>query len=824
MRQVRRPIVAVSATAALLLIQALIDPTGLLALVGWPGGTPRFDLWWPVARYVVFVPVMLAVVWWAAVRAGDRFWTLTAGVVLAALLAQFAACLAMTGDVPLSAWAAGYIAAKAVPSALMVAGVVRIVERVVARRAARAGLETALRAPSTDGFSVWPAAVAFGAIAPLLAGSWWTGATYAPGIPTPRPGSDALGIVGMLVAIALLIGAAWLGIRWMRRRVPGFLGTWLGALVAGGLVGLVQGVIGLVVDDGFRGDLWPLMATYVHVADGLAFGACTGWIAAVVALVADRVVARRAGRKGLETRPPASGAPQPAEDSTSPARVAAAVGVGVAVVAVTAITASLLAPAAPAVATARNEASVPAGFLRVEDGRFTDGEGHQVLLRGVNVNQLVDFYQATPDLPVTRELTEQDFADMATYGFNVVRLGMSWSALEPTRGELDPAYLAQVKQAVAWGDEHGIRTVLDMHQDGWSNLPTAEGTVCRPGTDPMWGYDGAPEWATHWDGAPRCSFTGRDISPAGDRAFEHFWFDTDGIQTALARTWGELAGEFADEQAVAGFDLLNEPGFGETAPLTTSKKNGEFSAKAITAIREAGAPQIVFVEPSILWSGLGFDSGPSIGFTDDLNVAFSPHLYAESITMDASLGLPTIVSTERQFELGQRVADELGMPMWSGEYGYWGDEASTAAHLSRYAVEEDARILGSAYWVWKQACGDPQNGIQELGNALLSEDCATGEDAPRKDHLLNILSRAYPQQAPGVITTLEAGTSGDDGAEFSFTGVVDEPRCGLQVWIPGEAEPEFTEQRGLSRLALEQVDGGWIATGCAEGEYALATE
>ncbi|GAA1789675.1 cellulase family glycosylhydrolase [Agromyces lapidis] len=823
MRALRRPIVAVAATSLLLIIQAVIDPTGLLALVGWPGGTPRFDLWWPVARYIVFVPVMLAVVWWAAVRAGDRFWTLTAGVVLAAQLAQFAACFAMTGDLALAAWAGGYVTAKAVPTALIVAGVVRVVERMVARRR---GLDTAMRAYSTDGTkgaTVWPAAITVGAVAPLLAGSWWTGATYAPGIPTPRPGTDALGIVGMLVAIALLIGAAWLGIRWMRRRVPGFLGTWLGALVAGGLLGLAQGVIGLVVDDGFRGDLWPLMATYIHVADGLAVGACTGWIAAIVALIADRVVAQRAARSaGLADS--AAGDAANEQRDVSPARIAAGAGVGVAVVAVAAIAATLIAPAAPAVATADNEASVPVGFLRVEDGRFTDGEGHQVLLRGVNVNQLVDFYQARPEVPVTRELTEQDFADMATYGFNVVRLGMSWSALEPTQGELDPEYLATVKQAVAWGEQHGIRTVLDMHQDGWSNLPTAEGTVCRPGTDPMWGYDGAPEWATHWDGTPRCSFTGRDISPAGDRAFEHFWFDTDGIQTALARTWGELAGEFADEKAVAGFDLLNEPGFGETAPVTTSKKNGEYSAKAIAAIREAGAPQIVFVEPSILWSGLGFDSGPSRGFTDDLNVAFSPHLYAESITMDASLGLPTIVSTERQFELGQRVADELGMPMWSGEYGYWGDDASTTAHLERYAAEEDRRMLGSAYWVWKQACGDPQNGIQELGNGLLSELCATGEEAPRKEHLLSILSRAYPQQAPGALTSLRAGVAGDDRAEFTLTGVVDQPTCGLQVWVPGTAEPEFSEERGLSRVELEQVDGGWLVTGCADGEYALASE
>lgn len=125
----------------------------------------------------------------------------------------------------------------------------------------------------------------------------------------------------------------------------------------------------------------------------------------------------------------------------------------------------------------------------------------------------------------------------------------------------------------------------------------------------MGGYDGAPESATLTDGAPRCEFIVRDISPAGDRAFQVFYFDTDGIQTALAKTWGKLAGEFKDEPMVAGFDLLNEPGFGETARVTTAHKLGDFFDKAITEIRAGGAPQMVFIEPSILWSGLVFDSG-----------------------------------------------------------------------------------------------------------------------------------------------------------------------------------------------------------------------
>ncbi|MDR2998395.1 MAG: cellulase family glycosylhydrolase [Microbacterium sp.] len=805
--RIRRPLVAVLTAAVLIVLQAVVDPTGLLALVGWPGGTPRIDLWWPIARYIVFVPVMLGMLWWGALRTAGRFWTMTAAGTLSVLIAQAVTVLAMTLDPLLAGWSAGYVTAKAVPAALIIAAVTRL-----------AGGRPEADEPRPRG-SAWPPAIVVAALAPLLAGSWWTGGAYAPLLPVPRVEH---GVVLMAVGVLLLCASAWLGIRWCRRRVPGFLGTWLGAMIGGGLFGLVVAVVSLIVDSGFTGELAPLLNTYIFVADGFSFGAAVGWIAALVALIADRVVAGRAApadkstSRGSDAADDPHDAHIPAGDAQRPGIRPVPVLACVAVLAVSTTVGALL--TAPITRTEADH--VPAGFLRVQDGHIADGEGNQVLLRGVNVNQLVDFYQARPDVPVNRPLTEQDYSDMAALGFDVVRLNISWSALEPKQGSLDPTYLGKIEDAVAWGKAHGIRTVLDMHQDGWSNAPTQPGDVCRPGTDPMWGYDGAPEWATQFDGTPRCSFTGRDISPAGDRAFEHFWFDTDGVQSALVRTWGELAGVFADEPAVAGFDLLNEPGFGETAPATPSAELGRFWSRAIDAIRDAGAPQIVFVEPSILWSGLGIDSGPTLGFTEDANVVFSPHLYAESITMDHSLGLPTIVGIERQFEAAQRVAEEHDMILWSGEYGYWGDDASIEQRMTRYAAEEDRRMLGSAYWVWKQSCGDPQNGIGPLGLALVPEDCETGEDAPGNKDLLRLLSRAYPQSAPGRITSLASAETGADG-RLALSGTTAQDGCGLSVWVPGTAEPEVTKSTGLTDIASEQVDGGWMLTGCASGDYAM---
>src|SRR6187401_2571150 len=123
----RRPLVALAATIVLVAVQAILDPTGLLALVGWSGAVPQFDRGlWPFAPYVIFIPVLLVVVWWVARRAGDRFWTLAVGNVLAVLLAQAATLLAMTGDFANSAWGAGYVTGKALPAALLIAAFTRL--------------------------------------------------------------------------------------------------------------------------------------------------------------------------------------------------------------------------------------------------------------------------------------------------------------------------------------------------------------------------------------------------------------------------------------------------------------------------------------------------------------------------------------------------------------------------------------------------------------------------------------------------------------------------------------------------------------------------
>ncbi|GAA0385147.1 hypothetical protein Acor_48390 [Acrocarpospora corrugata] len=304
-------------------------------------------------------------------------------------------------------------------------------------------------------------------------------------------------------------------------------------------------------------------------------------------------------------------------------------------------------------------------------------------------------------------LTEDDLQKLAAKGANVARLGISWALLEPTPGVWDTGYLARIREAVDWAEDAGIYTVLNLRQDR----------------------------------AP----------------------------TGLYATWGRLAGEFAGESAVAGFDLMNEPATGEQPPLTSSLLLGKDYAEAIAAIRAAeraarGFPHLIFFQPSALWSELGFDAAPPPGFSPDPNLVFAPHPAPDS----------TLVAPERGLALAARMAGRYGSALWIGDW---------AGDPRRHAAAEDEGLIGGAV----RATADPP------------------------------ASRAYPRAAPGRLTSLWSGAE-RRGLRLSGTG--GGGHCDLDVWVPGEERPAVAST-GITSIAFREVPGGWRISGCPAGDYRL---
>ncbi|HEX7135270.1 MAG TPA: cellulase family glycosylhydrolase [Iamia sp.] len=445
---------------------------------------------------------------------------------------------------------------------------------------------------------------------------------------------------------------------------------------------------------------------------------------------------------------------------------------------------------------------------------FVDGDGREVLLRGANFNALGDYHQADPAFAPTRPPTDADWDGMAAAGFGVVRLIVSWSALEPVRGQIDTAYVERIRQAIDAAAARRIYTVVDMHQDAWGKfIATPPGTVCPEGTEPAIGWDGAPQWATLTDGAETCRPLGyREGSAAVRAAFTAFYENRDGIRDAFAATWHRLVAALGDTPAIAGYDLLNEPNLVLEA-TASEQRYTELLRSTLAEVRageaEAGvAPRVVFVEPIVLYPLPG--SLPTHPLAMDDQLAFAPHNYAEVIG-------PKILTVEQTFEVAVATATERDWPLWIGEHGVFAVDDATRDVNRRFAAAQDAALAGGAQWQWRQWCGDPHaigvpgRAVTEVQVQLNDVTCPADASTGPNDELMRVAGRAYPRAAPGRLTDLD---SDPDARTVSITGVIDDDLASggdLVVWIPGEERPEI-EGQGLGEPVLSQVPGGWYVT------------
>lgn len=121
----------------------------------------------------------------------------------------------------------------------------------------------------------------------------------------------------------------------------------------------------------------------------------------------------------------------------------------------------------------------------VQGTSFLDSEGRTLLFRGCSVggdSKIPLDPEAPPESVsfVGRPFPEQDadthFARLAGWGFNLVRLVITWEAVEHAGpGIYDEEYLSYLRNIVKAAEPHGIFVYLDPHQDAWSRFTGGSG-------------------------------------------------------------------------------------------------------------------------------------------------------------------------------------------------------------------------------------------------------------------------------------------------------------------------------------------------------------
>ncbi|WP_157260780.1 glycoside hydrolase family 5 protein [Patulibacter minatonensis] len=317
--------------------------------------------------------------------------------------------------------------------------------------------------------------------------------------------------------------------------------------------------------------------------------------------------------------------------------------------------------------------------------------GRRVLLRGANVNGLVDYGGVHGAVGITSVDGEQARA----VGLNVVRLAVSWSRIMPAPNSVDQAYVEQVRSAARVFADRGIYVLIDMHQDRYAaNLgqPTATES------------DGAPRWAVDTQGAS-CDFAASTLmgyasyytTACAAKAAEGLFQNRTVAGRPLQDAYGDAVTAMAGVgktlgPAFAGIELYNEPRSEDPSlpDAWVSRELWPMYTKLIGRLRGAG-----------MQAPIWFDSVGALAsrFSDDGNLVYAPHLYTDVFGRFPDDGTAERQRTDYAKEVAR--ARTFGAAMVVGEYpgargGVW------EAYRQTGLQAQDKALIGGIMWVWKQ--------------------------------------------------------------------------------------------------------------------------
>ncbi|MEW6268077.1 MAG: cellulase family glycosylhydrolase [Thermodesulfobacteriota bacterium] len=379
------------------------------------------------------------------------------------------------------------------------------------------------------------------------------------------------------------------------------------------------------------------------------------------------------------------------------------------------------------------------------DGRwFRDAKQRVVLLRGVDYPVLVrGRHVGTKPQP-----REEDFQRLAALGFNLIRLPMAWSSIEPRPGAYDPQYLRQhVDPLLRFASNAGMQVVLAMHQVRWSDCVRggsgAPAWTCADtaGTPPRGGFGDAGTVAELRAARAQCAFFAGAEAPDGRTLREHY-----------AEAWSTVAHYYEQDKRIAAFDLLNEPSAASCLPATS------FVPEILTpyyrtlrrAVRGTRAPQALAYQPAVTRNDPLAGAPRSVGGRSIL----APHLYGQTFgpprASDDGVG-----RLADDYARAVELARALPGPLLIGEIG--GDAAPQGSYrpttpelVAASFAQLDRLLIGGAVWAVVPA------GDHRAGAALALDDDATAR----------LLARPFARRIAGVPISMELD---DETGVWRFT-------------------------------------------------------
>lgn len=394
--------------------------------------------------------------------------------------------------------------------------------------------------------------------------------------------------------------------------------------------------------------------------------------------------------------------------------------------------------AAALVCVACADAGVRGGRFETDGRWIRDAQGRVVLLRGINLSDEHKRPSASGSF-VPAWMGPDVFQEIASWGLNSLRLVISWEPIEPAPGVYDQSYLDVVVQWVEWAEQAGLYVIVDMHQDVYAR---------------RFGGNGAPDWAVRDDGIPyepSGAWFVNYAHPAVQRAFDHFWQNSDGLQDRYAAAWREVVRRVKARPNVVGYDIMNEP-FPGSLMFDVDRFDreyfGPFTEKLAGEIREEDPDRIVFFEPSAMRTNVMAPDGfpDAFGPIELPNLGFAPHFYDPVVTAEVAYD-GRRDRLERGVKAMQAEADRLGTPLWVGEW--------SAVWTADYGPARGEEFLLDVLDLFDQyAAGWAVWNYSRLPEDYLSLGKGTAGAWAR-----GVIERPYPVTVPGPIEEMSFDTS-----------------------------------------------------------------
>jgi endoglycosylceramidase len=323
-------------------------------------------------------------------------------------------------------------------------------------------------------------------------------------------------------------------------------------------------------------------------------------------------------------------------------------------------------------------------FRLVASGtEFHDSLGRVVFLRGVDAGGRSKFAPYVPfDFGSDFDGALAKYMDRAaSWGIDVVRVPFTWAALEPVQGQDDATWLAHYDAIIDAAWARGIWSVIDFHQDVYSENLCGDGFPSWTLTNPPAPHHDCPQWQFEYFN-----------DDAVKSAFDAFWAPSSPVMTAYVAAWDRMVARYKDKPGVLGFEPINEPGWGSADPNAFSASTlSAFYTQMVPHMRGLAPSSLVFVDP------VGLDG---VGQTTSLTrpagdgVVFAPHFYPLTNNPDAILDDMT-----KWHDVGAT----WNAPTFVGEFGASHDFDSTLPLMRGVFDSLDAHGMSGSEWEYSVA-------------------------------------------------------------------------------------------------------------------------